>query len=145
MYQRFGDTLDPDGNTILGLGKYSDGNKSHIKVTKRDPGEGLGNQDSKVSEVVVSEEWWQNSFNAGLAKISKHKKKKMKKSSAEETALHEPTLEDLFKATGGKRMGMRARSEQVGKLQRTEHNATTPSEQVGKLQRTEHNATTPSS
>ena len=102
------------------MGKNSDGNKSHIKVTKRDPGEGLGNKEAKVAEVVVSEEWWQNSFNAGLAKISKKKKKKPK---ADETALHEPTLEDLFKATGGKRMGMRARSEQVGKLQRTECNA----------------------
>jgi hypothetical protein len=31
-----------------------------------------------------------------------------------------PSFEDLFKATGGKRLGMRARSEQKGKLLRTE-------------------------
>ena len=109
---------------ILGLGKNSDGNKTHIKVTKRDPGEGLGIQDVKINEVVVSEEWWQNSFKAGLAKMTKQKK--TKKRNAEDSSLHEPTLDDLFKATGGKRMGMRARSEQKGKHQRTEDNAAQP-------------------
>ena len=35
-------------------------------------------------------------------------------------AMDNPSFEDLFKATGGKRLGMRARSEQKGKLLRTE-------------------------
>ena len=90
----------------------------HIKVVKRDPGEGLGIQQEKVAEVEVSEEWWQNSFNSALSKLSKPKKNKKRK--VDESALNEPSLEDLFRATGGKRMGMRARIDQLGKIHRTE-------------------------
>jgi len=52
-----------------------------------------------------------------------NKKKRKKRKNREKEDEHEeapPSFEDLYKATGGKRLGMRARCEQVGKIRRTE-------------------------
>jgi hypothetical protein len=57
-------------------------------------------------------------------KEKKGKKKSKKKSKEREGGSREgdraPTFEELFKATGGARMGMRARASQKGKWQRAE-------------------------
>ena len=55
----------------------------------------------------------------------KKEKKRQADSSPEEVeiaaaAAAAPTYEELFIATGGKRLGMRARAEQKGKIRRTE-------------------------
>ena len=39
----------------------------------------------------------------------------------EEVSTQPPSLEDLFNATGGVRLGMRARADQIGKWKRTEN------------------------
>ena len=69
--------------------------------------------------VIVADEWWQDGFGKALDSISKKKKKKSKKHE-KETKKSNPTFEDLFAATGGARLGMRARADQKGKLLRTE-------------------------
>ena len=113
----------------LGLGKNKDGISKHIKVVKRDIGEGLGVKEAQETASLEAEggggEWWQNGFNAAVfTKKSKSKDRESeskKKRRKEMTRAEEhPSLEDLFKATGGKRMGMRARMDQSGKFKRTE-------------------------
>jgi hypothetical protein len=106
-----------------GLGKNKDGISKHIKAIKRDIGEGIGVKEEKnISNSIESEEWWNNSYSSALSKISSKSsdKKKKKRKLNEEASLDTPSLEDLFKATGGKRMGMRARMDQNGKFKRTE-------------------------
>lgn len=101
-----------------------------------------------TNDVDVDESWWNKTFSNNLknmkiknlnGKVKKMKKdkhdKKRKRSScsnnddddaddrlrlSDNDAMDNPSFEDLFKATGGKRLGMRARSEQKGKLLRTE-------------------------
>jgi Pin2-interacting protein X1 len=58
-----------------------------------------------------------------LKKVSKPKKRKLKDATAAEAEGERdngPSFEELFAATGGARLGMRARGSQQGKLQRTE-------------------------
>jgi hypothetical protein len=98
-----------------GLGKNSDGINKHIKVQKRDIGEGLGVTSKAIVQLETAEDWWQNGFTSALTKISTKNGKKKRK-----VAVDAPTLDDLFLATGGKRMGMRARADQAGKFARTE-------------------------
>ena len=68
--------------------------------------------------------WWQDSFSNALEKTKNAKssknKRKLGADSAESRNLSEPSLDDLFKATGGARLGMRARADQTGKWLRTE-------------------------
>jgi hypothetical protein len=78
----------------------------------------LGSDTKIVDE--VSDNWWQTGFNSALGSVKKKKKKKRKAESDNEEASNEPTFDDLFKATGGARLGMRARAKQLGKIKRTE-------------------------
>ena len=122
-----------------GLGKNADGIQQHISIKKRDENVGLGLENAKAAE-AVADNWWHNTFSTNLAafktglpgrkkdkKRDKKEKKKDKKdrhSNAEIDRVDEhsppPSYEELFKATGGKRLGMRARMEQKGKILRTE-------------------------
>ena len=123
-----------------GLGKNSDGIAEHIKIKKREDAAGLGTE--KMLETAgPSENWWADAYSSNLKTMQKKNKKKKdrgeksdksdksdkkarkkseknkKESSAEERP---PTMEELFVATGGARLGMRARADQKGKLLRVE-------------------------
>ena len=79
-------------------------------------------------EIAVTENWWHDGFSkqlkafgGGVANGKKVKKSKNKKSLEEETAgSAPPTYDELFAATGGARLGMRARAKQTGKIARAE-------------------------
>lgn len=84
------------------------------------------------------EHWWHNDFASNLkqfkvkgVKIIKSKKKYSKRkvensdetsalSSASTELSSPPSFDELFEATGGARLGMRARANQKGKIARTE-------------------------
>jgi hypothetical protein len=122
------------------LGKDSTGISKFISITKREDNIGLGSETKVVEN--VTENWWHDAFSSNLSsfhanlktkiKTSKQKKSKDKikkdklnndsSSTIAETIVIEsaPTFDELFKATGGKRLGMRARAEQKGKIRRTE-------------------------
>ncbi len=121
-----------------GLGKNETGLVKHIVVAKREENLGLG---SNVYENLdhVTENWWHNAFSNNLNNIrnklnvdvnsddekSKKKKKKSRKDEKHSKTVKlqftdPPSYDDLFKATGGVRLGMRARREQKGKILRTE-------------------------
>lgn len=130
-----------------GLGKNQDGISTHIKVVKRVDNEGISSKEEKEDKVEVNgvvcankdDEWWHAAFNHNAKKFisksdkideksskkksKKEKKDKKKKDRKEPKAgvdLSAPSFDDLFKATGGARLGMRARMKQVGKISRTE-------------------------
>jgi len=122
-----------------GLGKNSDGLTSHIKVSKKEESTGLGLDTDKSEKISATENWWHDDFASSLAsfkpKVDKKKKdkdkKKDKKKDKDETKEEKkkrklaeitspPSYEELFAATGGARLGMRARAKQTGKLLRTE-------------------------
>ncbi|KAJ1427800.1 hypothetical protein B484DRAFT_450152 [Ochromonadaceae sp. CCMP2298] len=112
-----------------GLGKDGTGITESLKIKKREESTGLGLE--KVAEVEVGA-WWHDAFSSNLKLIkSKMKatgktKDKKRKKGAGETETEEgegsddPSYADLFKATGGARLGMRARADQKGKWRRTE-------------------------
>ena len=110
-----------------GLGKNETGISKHIKATKKDDNSGLG-LESVISE-EVTENWWHDAFSKQLKTFlpcSTGKKQKSKKSGrlsknfpASDTEAP-PSYAELFAATGGARLGMRARASQKGKILRTE-------------------------
>ena len=51
---------------------------------------------------------------------TKRERKKKSKEREEREDNAAPSFDELYKATGGKRLGMRARCEQPGKIRRTE-------------------------
>ncbi len=120
-----------------GLGKKRDGIVSHIKVKKREEQEGLGVDKERTRNMGVEGMWWSTNVSSTLMKLqqkkkkddnesekkkSKKSKKKEKKSKkkSKETTMKVYTDEELFKATGGARFGMRAQSRATGKWARTE-------------------------
>lgn len=119
-----------------GLGKNKDGITSHIKVSTRLDNAGLISTTEKEETTQESAEWWHQEFHKNsikfIEKSSKKKKKKQKedakeskkrkrdKCEVEDKTLVIPSFDDLFKATGGVRLGMRARTSQIGKIRRTE-------------------------
>lgn len=114
-----------------GLGKTESGISKHITVTKRDDSAGLGTEAVKTQAMEASETWWHDAFASNLkAMKTKHEKKskssksdkgsKKRKSDEVEVSDCLPSYDELFKATGGARLGMRARADQKGKLKRTE-------------------------
>jgi Pin2-interacting protein X1 len=108
-----------------GLGKNESGIAEHIKITKREDAAGLGTEALKTEAMEASESWWHDAFTVNLKKITaKHEKKSKssKKRKAEEVEVSDkpPSYDELFKATGGARLGMRARADQKGKIKRTE-------------------------
>ena len=110
-----------------GLGKNETGISKHIKAVKRDDSSGLGSE--AVAAEEVKDNWWHDAFSKQLKSFQpckdgkKSKSKKARKDSllsdcnAEEAP---PSYADLFAATGGARLGMRARASQKGKILRTE-------------------------
>lgn len=115
-----------------GLGKDETGIVKHIAVKKREENLGLGGDAPEVS--ALPEHWWHDAFSANLnamkSKMKDKKSKKDKKDKKDKKGKKDkkdkpvidapPTYEELFKATGGARLGMRARADQKGKLKRTE-------------------------
>ena len=107
-----------------GLGKNETGISKHIKAVKRDDSSGLGLE--SVEAAVVNENWWHDAFSKQLKTFqttkrnSKSKKEKSKKKDTSDDAEKPPSYADLFAATGGARLGMRARANQKGKILRTE-------------------------
>jgi len=125
-----------------GLGKKRDGIASHIKVKKREDNIGLGVEKERVRELGVEGMWWSSSVGDTLMKLqskkksnksdkkSKKKKKRKKDKKISKSNKENPTNEakvftdeDLFKATGGARFGMRAQRRTEGKWKRTENSA----------------------
>eukprot|EP01038_Epipyxis_sp_PR26KG_P011292 gene11292-15149_t len=104
-----------------GLGKNEDGMSNHIKMKKREDNVGLGSESAIVTE-HLPDQWWHNAYSSNLQKFKNKKesskKKKQQNDSNMDTA---PTFEELFHATGGARLGMRARADQKGKFKRTEN------------------------
>lgn len=124
-----------------GLGKNETGLVKHIVIAKREENLGLGSNTHENLD-HVTENWWHSAFSNNLSNMrnkmnldsdsdenDKSKKKKKKKKSNKEKkddkipkmqVTDPPSYDDLFKATGGVRLGMRARREQKGKMLRTE-------------------------
>mmetsp|Transcript_9022 Transcript_9022/g.16933 ORF Transcript_9022/g.16933 Transcript_9022/m.16933 type:complete len:226 (-) Transcript_9022:106-783(-) len=107
-----------------GLGKNEDGIAGHIKAKKREESAGLGSE--TVAVEVAADDWWHHGFTNALKKVPSDKSKKKKKKSKDKLKTRNaaldakpPTFDELFAATGGKRLGMRARGSQKGKLART--------------------------
>lgn len=111
-----------------GLGKNETGISKHIKAVKREDSSGLGLESAKAAE--LSDNWWHDGFSKSLKAFSssgsgkKTKGKKSSKKSRDYEAVDDadtaPTFAELFAATGGARLGMRARASQKGKHLRTE-------------------------
>jgi Pin2-interacting protein X1 len=105
-----------------GLGKNEDGISKFIHVEKKLDASGVGLDEVVKSE--VKENWWHDAYSSNLklftSKISGTKKRKKSKISREIDSKNAPSYDDLFAATGGARLGMRARAEQKGKHKRTE-------------------------
>jgi len=120
-----------------GLGKNEDGMSSHIKISKRVDSVGLGSEKLNLEVQNNNDSWWNDSFAQTLNKFkeasekTKSKKEKKSKKAKEEKKKKKRkrdegevnsgfSYEELFKATNGARLGMRARTDQKGKILRTE-------------------------
>jgi Pin2-interacting protein X1 len=126
-----------------GLGKNRDGIVSHIKVKQREENAGLGIEKELTRSMGVESMWWSSHVSDTLHKLQqktkkskkdkkdkKQKKKKESKDAKKESKKRKKseassapkiyTDEDLFKATGGARFGMRAQRRAEGKWARTE-------------------------
>ncbi len=118
-----------------GLGKNEDGMSSHIKISKREESVGLGSEKLNLEVQSHMDTWWSDSFAQTLKKFKdsneKKKSKKEKKNKKEKDEKKKRkrdeievstgfSYEELFKATNGARLGMRARTDQKGKILRTE-------------------------
>lgn len=105
-----------------GLGKDGQGISSHVKVRRREDNVGIGADDGdkqKRREEEKSATWWHSAFEDALGGLGGSKKKKRKRE-REAEAGRGPDWDALFEATGGARLGMRARAKQAGKWKRTE-------------------------
>lgn len=116
-----------------GLGKNEDGLSTHIKVHKKDDSTGLGIDTAIKQESAVAENWWHDGFSkqlkafgGGVSDGKKVKKSKGKRK-LEDAGIKDapPTYDELFAATGGARLGMRARAKQPGKIARAEQGLAT--------------------
>lgn len=107
-----------------GLGKRRQGMSSHIQVTKRAEGLGLGEStlDPAIHQSLQANDWWKHSVGDTLSKLAAKKKKKDKKKTDDKKKKKIYSDEELFAATGGARFGMRAQTQQHGKWKRAESN-----------------------
>ena len=109
-----------------GLGKNETGIVKHIKAVKRDDNSGLGLEEVKAAE--LTDNWWHDGFSKNLkayssstgGKKKKLSKKRRNKDDDVDGTNAPPSYAELFAATGGARLGMRARASQKGKILRTE-------------------------
>ena len=130
-----------------GLGKEEQGATSHIRVSKKEETEGLGFK-KDVGDAGWGDQWgaWSAAFEqggpiggsaavrgdsdsdsdsdssagSGNAAAPVGRRKRQRADVAGGSSGGPPSFEALFAATGGARLGMRARREQPGKLQRAE-------------------------
>jgi Pin2-interacting protein X1 len=93
-----------------GLGKNLQGMATHIKVKKREDDVGIGHVKPELEQ---QSQWWSESMGNVFAKLNGGKTKQT-------AAVKEYTDEELFRATGGARFGMRAQRKQTGKWARAE-------------------------
>jgi hypothetical protein len=101
-----------------GLGKRNDGITSHIRVTKRAEGLGLG-----ASEKPERSEWALPPVGAGASSDSEsadEEEARVRAQISSSGVLPGLADEDLFQLCGGARLGMRARADQGGKQARME-------------------------
>lgn len=104
----------------MGLGKQGEGIVKHIVAVKRDENEGLGTKEN-LEATALPESWWHDGFANALEGFQKPKKKKKNKKDKDVVDPSKaPSFDELFKATGGARLGMRARADQTGKIKRSE-------------------------
>ncbi len=105
-----------------GLGKSRTGATQHIKVAKKDSNSGIGCETKELDQFNSTESWWHDAFanNLSAFKVKGIKKSKKRKLDEEIKNQQPPSYEELFEATGGARLGMRARAKQTGKHLRTE-------------------------
>ena len=119
-----------------GLGKDEQGIDEHLKARKREENIGLGADASveaqfasgmhkgsgKASFDVAGGQWWLDSFAGALDTVreaaGKTTSAKKKKTDGKKKKTN--FLDDCFEASGGARLGMRARSQQSGKHRRAE-------------------------
>ncbi|CAM9614656.1 unnamed protein product [Discosporangium mesarthrocarpum] len=111
-----------------GLGKEEQGRSTYVQVKKKDDNAGLGKE--KAQQASVNDQWYFNAFDNALSNMGikgkkkgkKGKKKGSKKDSGSELGSESSSsmYDQMFRATGGARMGMRARASQKGKWLRTE-------------------------
>eukprot|EP00903_Cladosiphon_okamuranus_P008250 g7941.t1 len=116
-----------------GLGKDEQGRSTYVQVKKKDDNAGLGKE--KAHQNNVNDQWYFDAFDSALANMGGEKKKKKKKEKNDKKKRKKgkagegeeqpeeggsSMYDKMFKATGGARMGMRARASQNGKLARTE-------------------------
>eukprot|EP00904_Undaria_pinnatifida_P001899 jgi/Undpi1/1170/HiC_scaffold_10.g04632.m1 len=107
-----------------GLGKDKQGRATYVQVKKKEDNAGLGKE--KAQQNNVNDQWYFDAFDSALANMGGKKKKKKDKKSKKKAGSDKSSDGDdsmynkMFKATGGARMGMRARASQNGKLARTE-------------------------
>jgi Pin2-interacting protein X1 len=117
-----------------GLGKNETGISKHIKAVKRDDNSGLGSESVQAEE--VAENWWHDAFSKQLkvfqssSSCKKSKSKKSSKKKKNDSDDLPPSYAELFAATGGARLGMRARANQKGKHLRTENAFAITTEQL---------------
>uniref|UniRef100_A0A7S2DWI2 G-patch domain-containing protein n=1 Tax=Octactis speculum TaxID=3111310 RepID=A0A7S2DWI2_9STRA len=104
----------------MGLGKDENGIADHIRIEKKDGKDGLGMADQERSDEAKAAGWWNNGFANTLDKIQIGEKKKSKKRKRPSNSTEVPSFDELFAATGGARLGMRARRSQNGKIRRAE-------------------------
>ena len=88
---------------------------------------GMHKGSGKASFDVAGGQWWIDSFAGALDTVRKtngedvdSKKEKKKKAKRDKAGKKMTFLDECFAATGGARLGMRARQSQGGKLRRTE-------------------------
>ena len=118
-------------NTGIGLEQYErekvtenwwHGSFAEALNSMKESGINIGVKNSKKKEKEKKEKKKKKGKEKKVKDFHKIKKTENRKLTIEERErLNNPTFEDLFKATGGKRMGMRARAVQKGKWERTEH------------------------
>jgi len=113
-----------------GLGKMEDGMVAHLRTEKKVDAGGVGIEAVALAEREQTNVWWHDAFSGALKNldVGGKKKKKAKKPKTEgreeaqsSAGLEPPSFDELFKATGGARLGMRARRRQTGKLERSDH------------------------
>lgn len=104
-----------------GLGRQRDGISTHLRVTKRPDGAGLGAERqtpcSNGAAAAGAAEWWKDSLGDTLAKLSSKNNSGKRKNKQPRHF----TDQELFEATGGARFGMRAgKTRHQAKWRRTE-------------------------
>mmetsp|Transcript_30955 Transcript_30955/g.100896 ORF Transcript_30955/g.100896 Transcript_30955/m.100896 type:complete len:318 (-) Transcript_30955:55-1008(-) len=115
-----------------GLGRREDGIVDHVSTDKRDESQGLGFKHEDYDR--WGQQWWHEHYNStasaigGDAMVSLSDVSDSSEDEEEATGVKTPattgsgapTDEELFRACGGRRCGMRARAAQPGKWARVE-------------------------